>query len=76
MLKKLDQAFPIEPIVQQVNALPYFERYIQLNETDEGRLFNGPYRIKSEFLGTPLGSVLEALGNICLLYTSDAADEC
>ena len=64
MLKKLDQSFPIEPIVEQVNSLPYFERYLQLNETDEGRLFNGPYRIKSEFVGTPLGNVLEALGPI------------
>jgi hypothetical protein len=35
-----------------------------LNETDEGRLFNGPYRTKPEFVGTPLGDVLEALGNI------------
>jgi hypothetical protein len=64
MLKKLDQAFPIDPIVEQVNALPYFERYIQLNEADEGRLFNGPYRTKPEFVGTPLGDVLEALGNV------------
>jgi len=64
MLKKLDQAFPIDPIIEQVNALPYFERYIQLNETDEGRLFNGPYRTKPEFVGTPLGNVLEALGNV------------
>jgi len=64
MLKKLDHAFPIDPIVKQVNELPYFERYIQLNEADEGRLFNGPYRTKSEFVGTPLGNVLEALGNV------------
>jgi hypothetical protein len=64
MLKKLDHAFPIDPIVEQVNALPYFERYIQLNETDEGRLFNGPYRTKPEFVGTPLGDVLTALGNV------------
>jgi hypothetical protein len=64
MLKKLDQAFPIQPIVEQVNALPYFEQYVQLNETDEGRLFNGPYRTKPEFLGTPLGDVLESLGNV------------
>jgi len=64
MLKKLDQAFPTQPIVDQVKALPYFDRYIQLNETDEGRLFNGPYRTKPEFVGTPLGDVLEALGNV------------
>jgi len=64
MLKKLDHAFPIDPIIEQVKALPYFERYIQLNETSEGRLFNGPYQTKSEFVGTPLGNVLEALGNV------------
>jgi hypothetical protein len=64
MLKKLDHAFPIDPIVEQVKALPYFERYIQLNETTEGRLFNGPYQTKPEFVGTPLGNVLEALGNV------------
>lgn len=64
MLKKLDQAFPIDPIVEQVRALPYFEKYVQLNETEEGRLFNGPYRTKSEFIGTPLGNVLESLGNV------------
>jgi len=64
MLKKLDQAFPIEPIIKQVSELPYFEKFVQLNETDEGRLFNGPYRIKPEFVGTPLGNVLGALGAI------------
>lgn len=64
MLKKLDHAFPIQPIVDQVVALPYFERYVQLNETDEGRLFNGPYRTKPEYVGTPLGNVLEALGSV------------
>lgn len=64
MLKKLDQAFPIDPIVEQVKALPYFEKYIQLNEADEGRLFNGPYRTKPEFIGTPLGNILETLGNV------------
>jgi hypothetical protein len=64
MLKKLDKQFPIQPIIDQVAAMPYFERFVQLNETDEGRLFNGPYRIKQEFVGTPLGEVLSSLGNI------------
>ena len=64
MLKKLDHAFPINPIVEQVKALPYFERYIQLNEADEGRLFNGPYRTKLDFVGTPLGDVLAELGDV------------
>lgn len=64
MLTKLDKQFPIQPIIDQVAAMPYFERFIQLNETDEGRLFNGPYRIKSEFVGTPLGEVLTSLGNV------------
>lgn len=64
MLKKLEENFDIQPIIDQVNSLPYFERFVQLNETDEGRLFNGPYRTKAEFIGTPLGNVLEKLGNV------------
>lgn len=64
MLKKLDQQFPIQPIIDQVNSLPYFDRFLQLNEADEGRLFNGPYRIKPEFINTPLGDVLSSLGEI------------
>lgn len=64
MLKKLDQEFVIQPIIDQVAALPYFEKFVQLNEADEGRLFNGPYKTKTEFLNTPLGNVLAALGNV------------
>lgn len=64
MLKQLDENFAIQPVIDQVTAMPYFEKYIQLNEADEGRLFNGPYRIKPEYVNTPLGNVLATLGNI------------
>jgi hypothetical protein len=64
MLKKLEENFAIQSIVEQVEKIPYFDKFVQLNETDEGRLFNGPYRIKPEFVGTPLGNVLEKLGNV------------
>jgi hypothetical protein len=64
MLKKLEENFAIQSIVEQVEKMPYFDKFVQLNETDEGRLFNGPYRIKPEFVGTPLGNVLEKLGNV------------
>lgn len=64
MLKQLDENFAIQPVIDQVAAMPYFEKYVQLNEADEGRLFNGPYRIKSEYVNTPLGNVLAKLGNI------------
>jgi hypothetical protein len=64
MLKKLEENFAIQSIIDQVEKMPYFDKFVQLNEADEGRLFNGPYRIKPEFIGTPLGDVLEKLGNI------------
>jgi hypothetical protein len=64
MLKKLEENFAVQSIVEQVEKMPFFDKFVQLNETDEGRLLNGPYRIKSEFIGTPLGNVLEKLGNI------------
>lgn len=62
MLQKLEKNFPIQPIVDQ--TLSYkFDRYLQLNETSGG-LFNGPYTIKAEYKNTPLGNVLESMGNI------------
>lgn len=62
MLTKLGVKFPIEPIVKQVQSLN-FEKRLALNETS-GPLFSGPYTVKSEFIGTPLGDVLQSLGNI------------
>jgi hypothetical protein len=64
MLKKLEENFAVQSIVEQVEKMPFFDKFVQLNETDEGRLLNGPYRIKSDFIGTPLGNLLEQLGNI------------
>lgn len=62
MLTKLGKKFPIEPIIDQVQSLQ-FEKRLALNET-KGSLFSGPYNVKTEFVGTPLGEVLESLGNI------------
>jgi len=62
MLQKLDISFPIEPIIEQVNQLQFVKR-LALNSTS-GNLFSGPYHILPQFLGTPLGDVLSALGPI------------
>lgn len=61
MLKRLGIKFPIQPIIEQVQSLD-FEKRLELNETS-GPLFSGPYITKPEFIGTPLGDVLEALKN-------------
>jgi len=62
MLDRLDIKFPINPIIEQVQSLS-FDKRLHLNKTD-GPLFSGPYYIKEEFKNTPLGNVLESLGNI------------
>lgn len=63
MLTRTDLHFNIEPIIEQVKRLNLTEHSLALNETT-GNLLNGPYTIKQEFVGTPLGNVLEALGEI------------
>lgn len=63
MLLKTDYKFPIQPILNQFETIPYFDSRLTLNETD-GNLLTGKYRIKSEYVSTPLGDVLEALGDI------------
>lgn len=63
MLTRTELHFDIAPIIAQVNALNLSERSIVLNETT-GSLLNGPYTIKQEFIGTPLGDVLATLGEI------------
>ena len=63
MLRKTDLHFNIEPIIRQVTELDWAERSILLNETT-GQLLNGPYTTKQEFQNTPLGEVLESLGEI------------
>lgn len=62
MLTRLGIKFPIQPIIDQVQTLQ-FDKRLALNETS-GSLFSGPYTIKPEFINTPLGEVLQSLGNI------------
>lgn len=63
MLIKTNLHFNINPIIKQVTELSWDSRSIQLNETT-GHLLNGIYVVKPEFIGTPLGDVLTALGDI------------
>jgi hypothetical protein len=62
MLKLLDKNFSIQPIIDQVLDLGFYKK-ISLNYT-EGTIFNGPYITKPEFVGTPLGEVLDSIGNV------------
>ena len=62
MITKYPKTVDIGPIVEQVNNI-HFEKRIQLNETS-GNILNGPYTVKQEYKGTPLGILLESLGNI------------
>lgn len=62
MIKRLDQKFLLQPIKKQVDKLS-FDKQLTLNETTGG-LFNGPYTVKQEFKSTPLGDLLESLGEI------------
>lgn len=62
MLNVLPQKFPIQNIVDQVNSMTFGPR-LDLN-SPSGKFFNDPWIIKDEFKGTPLGNVLESLGNI------------
>lgn len=61
MLTKTQFKFDIEPIIEQVRQLDTSER-LALNYAEDGDLLGGPYLIKKEFIGTPLGNVLESLG--------------
>ena len=61
MLTLMPLNVDIDPIIEQVESLN-FEKRLILNYTD-GKLLNGPYKTKPEFVGTPLGNVLELLGN-------------
>lgn len=61
MLTKMNIKVDLEPIIQQVMSLN-FDKRLCLNFT-EGKLLNGPYKTLPEFVGTPLGNVLELLGN-------------
>jgi hypothetical protein len=62
MLQKLDISFSINPIIEQVSQM-HFTKRLALNSTT-GTLFAGPYQTLPEFVGTPLGDVLESLGSV------------
>ena len=62
MLTRLGIKFPIQPIIDQVQSLE-FDKRLALNQTD-GPLFSGKYKIKPEFINTPLGEVLSSIGPI------------
>ena len=61
MIAKMGIKIDIDPVVRQVDALN-FDKSLAINYT-EGNILNGPYKTKLEFLGTPLGDVLELLSN-------------
>ena len=63
MITQTELHFDLKPIIEQVNSLDMSSRSLQLNETT-GNLLTGKYTIKPEFLNTPLGDVLESLGDI------------
>lgn len=63
MLKTMPHKFSIQPIVDQVHALGSFGKRLDLNKST-GEFFNDPWETLSEFKGTPLGNVLDSLGNI------------
>jgi len=52
----------IVPVIEQVSSLE-FKKSISLNYTN-GKLLNGPYLTKPEYLGTPLGEVLDLIDNV------------
>lgn len=63
MLTQLPHKFSINPIIEQVTSLGHFGKRLDLN-SPTGNFFNDPWKIKEEFISTPLGEVLERLGNI------------
>lgn len=62
MLTKTNIKLDIAPIIEQVSSLD-FEKSLTLNYTT-GKLLNGPYTTKPEYVGTPLGDALESIGNL------------
>lgn len=63
MLTQLPYKFSIDPIIDQISKLGNFGKRLDLN-IPTGEFFNDPWKIKEEFTGTPLGNVLESVGNI------------
>jgi len=62
MLSKLNIKLDIDPIIEQVLSLD-FEKSLTLNYTT-GKLLNGPYTTKPEYVGTPIGNALSVIGNV------------
>ena len=62
MLTKMDINVDLDPIIKQVESLE-FGKSLAINYTND-KLLNGPYYTKPEFVGTPLGDVLELIGNL------------
>lgn len=63
MIIKTDKYFDIKPIINQVQDLYMTTRSLILNETN-GNILSGRYTVKPEFMGTPLGNLLDSLGDI------------
>ena len=63
MITRLPKIVDIQPIIDQVSTLEYFDKRLILNET-VGKLLTGPYTVKQEFKNTPIGNLLESIGPI------------
>lgn len=63
MIERTLLQFDIEPIIEQVKQLSMTSRSLVLNET-KGNILSGDYTTKPEFVDTPLGYVLECMGDI------------
>lgn len=61
MLKPLALKFSMQPIIDQVLAMDLSSKRIDLNKPN-GKYFNDPW--ENMIKGTPLGDVLDGLGNI------------
>jgi Aspartyl/Asparaginyl beta-hydroxylase len=74
MLSILPQNFSLAPIIAQVSALGNFRR-LDLN-LPKGEFFGDPWELKPEIKNTPLGNVLESLGDIgqARLLTLESAE--
>lgn len=63
MLTQIKTIDNLSEIQQQVADIDWTAKRIALNESASG-LFGGPYTVKQEYQGTPLGNLLESLGEI------------
>jgi hypothetical protein len=63
MFTQIKQIENMQPIIDQCKDLAWDNNRSYLNSTD-GNLLSGEYQIKDELKGTPLGDLLESLGDI------------